>query len=97
MNRYLLIGATAAIALAGLQGYRMGYAASEGRHAAALVAAQREAFAAAEAASRKEAERLAMEAERDALARDLEAQAYTDPDRDRPALSADGVRRLNVR
>jgi hypothetical protein len=78
-------------------GWRMGAQNAEARHSAALAAAQARAFAAAEVASRKEAERLALEMERDALARDLEAAAYADPDRDRPALGADSVRRLNAR
>jgi hypothetical protein len=78
-------------------GWRMGAQRADARHAAAMAAAQAKAFEAAEMASRKEAERLALQAERDSLARDLEAAAYADPGRDRPALSADSVRRLNAR
>lgn len=91
---YLLIGA---VAVVGLGGYRLGYGISEGRHAAALAEAQARAFEAADLASRKEAERLALETQRDALARELDAAAYADPDAGRAALSADSVRRLRNR
>jgi hypothetical protein len=70
---------------------------SDGRHAARLLEAQKETMQAAEQASRVEAERLALQAERDELARALEDQAYATPDDGSAALSADRVRRLNLR
>jgi hypothetical protein len=97
MNRYLILAAVALWIATGLQGYRLGYRASETEHALDLADAQASAFEAAERASIKEAERLALEAERDALAQELMSQAYADPDRDRPALSVGSVRRLNSR
>jgi hypothetical protein len=61
-----------------------------------VAAAMRQAVRNAELVGRKEQERLALEAERDALARDLEDQAYAQ----QPAgvcLPADRVRRLDLR
>ena len=52
---------------------------------------------AAELASRKEAERLAIQSERDSLAQQLEDAARSDPDAGRMSLSADSVRRINQR
>lgn len=96
MTRAWLLSATlAAIGLAGWQGYRMGEAAAEGRHAAALLEAQRQAQRAADLASRIEAERLAMQAERDRLARDLEDRAHADPSGG--GLPAGRVERLRQR
>jgi hypothetical protein len=92
-----IVAALVLILLAGWQGYRLGYGISEGRHAAALAEAQARAFEAADLASRKEAERLALLAERDALARELDAAAYADPDGSRPALGAASVQRLKRR
>ncbi|MFN4130380.1 MAG: hypothetical protein ACK4GC_11300 [Paracoccaceae bacterium] len=59
--------------------------------------AQRESMRAADLAGRKEAERLAMQAERDRLAQDLEDPANADVDADRPAIGADSVSLLNRR
>jgi hypothetical protein len=73
-----------------LWGRQDGRALCEGAHAAALAQAQA-------ATIRIEAERLAIQAERDALARDLEDQAHADPVRNPDCLSADRVRRLNLR
>jgi hypothetical protein len=50
------------------------------RHQAELATARAATIRAAEAASRAEAARLSIEAERDALARDLEDQAHADTD-----------------
>jgi hypothetical protein len=98
MMRPWLLAALCALLVASFGfGWRMGAQSVEARHTAALAAAQSRAFAAAEVASKKEADRLALEMERDALARDLEAEAYADPGRDRPALGADSVRRINRR
>jgi signal transduction histidine kinase len=97
VNPWLISALLAALALAGWQGYRLGESVSEGRHAAALVQAQRDAQRASDLASRKEAERLAMKAERDRLAQDLEDLANADADADRRAIGADSVSRLNRR
>lgn len=78
------IGDTRATARAGLQ------------HAAALAEAQAQVIRAAELASRKEAMRLSLEAERDALARDLEDQAHAQP-AGGICLPAERVRRLGLR
>jgi hypothetical protein len=94
---WTIAAALVLLSLAGLAGYRLGYGISDGQHAKALLEAQRSAYEAAELASKKEAERLALLAERDALARELDAQAYADPDGARPALGAASVRRLNSR
>ena len=93
--RAWLCGAVLAlVALAGVQGYRIGHAASEARHEAALSAARAAAFAAAERLSLAEAARLAAVARADALSREMEDAAHADPDADRPALGLDSVRRL---
>lgn len=97
MNPWLISALLASIGLAGWQGYRMGEAAAEGRHAVALLEAQQDALRAADLASRKEAERLLLQAERDRLARDLEDLANADSDADRRAIGADSVSRLNRR
>lgn len=96
------LGITVALVLiltgaAYLWGRHDGRALCEGAHAAALAQAQAATIRAAEQASRIEAERLAIQAERDALARDLEDQAHADPVRNPDCLSADRVRRLNLR
>jgi len=78
-------------------GYIVGGTHAKNRYEARAIAAQRVAYANAERLSRIEAERLALQAERDALSLELEDAARADPDADRPALSADSVRRLNSR
>jgi signal transduction histidine kinase len=88
--------ALALIAGAWGHGRHTGVAACEAAHARAMDAARDAAMRAAELASRKEAERLAAEAERDAMARDLEDQANADPATG-DCLSVDRVRRLNLR
>jgi signal transduction histidine kinase len=97
VNPWLISALLVLIGLAGWQGYRMGEAAAEGRHAMQLLEAQRSAQRAADLASRKEAERLALQSERDRLARDLEDLANADSDADRPAIGAGSVSRLNQR
>lgn len=92
---YAFGGALALSALTGWQGYRWGVDRTEARHAAAQEAMRDRLMRLAEDTSRIEAERLALEVERDALARDLEDAARADPDADRPALGPDSVRRLN--
>lgn len=93
--RAWLCGALVAlVALSGWQGYRMGGAAAEARHEAALAAARAAAFAAAERLSLAEQARLAAVARADALSRELEDDAHADPDAGRPALGRDSVRRL---
>lgn len=97
MNAKLILAALALSALTGWQGYRMGVSAEETRQALLLTDAQRRAIERTNDANRAEAERLALQAERDALALELEDLARADPDASRPALSAGSVRRLNSR
>jgi hypothetical protein len=97
MNPWPILAAVLLIGLAGFQGYRMGSRAADARHERALLQAQNEMIQAAEQASRKEAERLAMQSERDALARDLEDQANAEPDDGSCGLPAGRVQRLNLR
>lgn len=77
--------------------YHTGYTLSEARHTAALVKAQADVAKAAEAASRREAERLVAQAEVDRLAQELEDAALHDPNAGRFSLGADSVRRINRR
>jgi hypothetical protein len=86
-----------AYAVVDTRAYHRGEAACEGRHAAALARAQADTIRAADLASRIEAERLATEEEAERLALELEDAAHADPDADRQCLSADSVRRLNLR
>lgn len=102
MNR--LYAALAILVVAGLLIWRMdalaysrGFAAAEAIHASDIAKERDRVAAAAEQASRKEAERLAVEAERDALARELEDAALQDPDAGRMCLGVDSVRRLQKR
>lgn len=71
----LVAGFVAACAASFWQGARY----AQAKHAAALLRAQNEAFRAAELASRREAERLAAEAQAADLARELEDLANADP------------------
>lgn len=82
MSLRLALAALAIIAMIGAyaKGRADGRALEAGIHAAALAEAQSRTMRAAEQASRAEADRLAMEAQRDTLARDLEDQAYADKD-----------------
>jgi hypothetical protein len=97
LRPWLLLALGVALVAAFGLGWRRGAQITQGRWEAALVAAHRKAFENAERLSRAEAERLALQAERDTLARTLEEAAYADPDADRPALGADSVRRINRR
>lgn len=63
-----------------LWGRNDGRALCEGAHAVALARAQAATIRAAEQASRTEAARLALQAERDDLARELEDAAHADDD-----------------
>lgn len=79
----LWIAAAVTMALTGsayLWGRHDGRALCEGAHAAALAKAQKATIRAAEQASRTEAARLALQAERDDLARELEDAAHADDD-----------------
>ncbi len=80
-----------------LHGHYTGRTGCETRAALAQAEAERAAWRAAEAASRKEAARLAVEAERDALARELEDAANADPVAAPACLGPERVRRLNLR
>lgn len=90
MTRYALI-ASVLVALFGLayaKGRIDGNAALQARIAAAVEGER-------EAAAKLEAQRLAIEAERDRLARELEDEADADPVAVPQCLSPDRVRRLN--
>lgn len=75
---WMISAAAVSIVAAGIVGYRQGVAVTEARMFRAQHEAQQAAYRAAELASRKEAERLAAEAERADLARQLEDQAYAE-------------------
>ncbi len=93
--RATIVGAAIA-ALVGIwfHGVSTGESRADARHGLAIRAAQQQAFEAAEAASIKEAQRLAAAAERDTLARELEDLANADPDTG-GGLPAGRVQRLN--
>jgi hypothetical protein len=98
----LLLGGAAILAALGFwratsQAWSRGYAAAEAAQVAEAERLQGRIRALAGAAARAEGARLALEAERDALARELEELADADPDADRPALGLDSVRRLELR
>jgi type IV secretory pathway protease TraF len=98
----LLLGGVALVAVLGFwratsHAWSRGYAAAEAAQAAEVARLKGRVMAMAETASRAEGERLALEAERDALARELEELADADPAADRPALGLDSVRRLKLR
>ena len=101
IRAYLAAGGVLAVVLglawAGNALYRAGYSACQTERAATVEKARTEAAAAAELASRKEAERLAAEASRAALAAELEDLANAGPVGVPECLSADRVRRLNGR
>lgn len=98
-NPWLILGLCAALtggaSLIGVKAYRAGKGACEASHAAALDRAREAAAKAAEIASRREADRLAAEAERDAMAMELEDAARMDPGAGACGIGLDGVRRLN--
>lgn len=76
---WMIAGAAVAVFAAGAIGYRQGYGMAEARMFRALQAEQAAVAKAAEVASRKEAQRLAAEQERDALALALEDAANAEP------------------
>ncbi len=98
-NPWLILGLCAVLAggasLIGVKAYRAGKGACEARHEAELNRAREAAAKAAEIASRRESDRLAAEAERDALAMELEDAARADPGAGACGLGADSLRRLN--
>jgi predicted negative regulator of RcsB-dependent stress response len=79
LKPWILLGALLALIAAFGWGWRSGADYAQAKHAAALLRAQNEAFRAAELASRREAERLAAEAQAADLARELEDLANADP------------------
>ncbi len=97
MKPWLIIAALALAAGAGVQGYRMGSAANEARHIAALAEAQAEALTEARAATAAETKRLIADAARAAEARALEDQAYAAPVESPACLPLSRVLRLNLR
>jgi|GEM_PF-5346394 hypothetical protein len=93
MTRTVLAGlALAAVFGAGAWG---GWAASQGRCAAAVAASQRALIRAGELATQKELQRLAAEAEREKIARELEDMANAEPVTTVDCLPVSRVRRLN--
>lgn len=99
LNPWLLLALCVSLAAwtgyVGTRAYRAGEAACEARHEAELNRAREAAAKAAEIASRRESDRLAAEAERDALAMELEDAARADPGAGACGLGADSLRRLN--
>lgn len=95
MNPWPILAALSLAILTGLGGYWTGYRVADGKHAVAMLEAQEKERSAANAVFRKEQQRLAVQRERDELARQLEEQAYADPDADRPAFSRGSVQRIN--
>lgn len=84
MGRLAILGAVAGLIIAaGVWGYVKGFDAAQDRMLRDLAREQQAVMKAAELASRKEAERLVAEQERDALAQTLEDAAYAE------AVSAD--------
>lgn len=80
MKGYIVSAVLIAIAAAFAGGWYQGRRQANLAVEAARAAVMEQAIRNADLASRKEAERLAMEAERDALAQTLEDQAYADAD-----------------
>jgi Flp pilus assembly protein TadG len=95
MRQYLIIAAVVAVIVSFGYGYHTGHNAADTAHALQLAAAREDAVKAAELASRKEEERLAVEAQRAALAQQLEDQAYAESVSHPACLPASRVRRLN--
>ncbi|MBT2130138.1 hypothetical protein [Aliiroseovarius lamellibrachiae] len=89
MNRVWVLFLIGAVSLAGWQGYRLGYRASE-------AAKNAEHLAQIEAGKMLEAARLKAAAERDDLHRKLEEKAYADPVVVERCLGPDRVQRLNA-
>lgn len=96
MKGWLALGALAALAMAYSAGWYRGAEQAALAAEAATAQAMAQAIRNAEIASRIEAERLAIEAERNALAQELEDQAYADTD-DTGGLSRSRVDRLRRR
>lgn len=94
---FLAIVIGAGLGWAGKWLYSAGYAACQAERADALEKARSDAARAAELASRREAERLAAEARGALLAAELEDLANAEPVAAPDCLSADRVRRLNLR
>lgn len=94
--RHWRIGLLAlAAALIWWGGYTTGRDRCTARHEAALIAAQRAAMRAADEAGRKEAARLTLQADLDAIHRELEDAANAEAAANPSCLGVDRVRRLN--
>lgn len=94
---YLALAVLTMIAASGVVGYTRGVSAANTKHALAVAEAQRDAIRAAELASRKEEERLRLEAERASLAQQLEDQANAEPPSGTCDLPVSRVRRIELR
>lgn len=98
MGRLAVLGAVAGlIVAAGVWGYVKGFDAAQGRMFRDLQREQQAVMRAAELASRKEAERLAAEQERAALAQTLEDLANAEPVSSGACLPVSRVLRLQQR
>jgi hypothetical protein len=94
---WLLAGALLASALAGWQGYRMGAAAERAAHEEARRALQLELFDVADRLSEMAADLETARADRDARAKEAEADARADPDAVLRVPAADSLSRLERR
>lgn len=92
-----IAAAFAACALSGVQGYRMGSAATEARYAAATAALQQRLFTAAESQSRLAAELEQWRASQSTRAMEAEDAARADPDAGNRRPGAASLRRLEIR
>ena len=95
LKPWLIIAALALAAGAGVQGYRMGGAANEALHVAALAEAQADTLAAITKANAVEAKRLAAEQVVRVQNRELEDLARAEPMQSPACLPASRVLRLN--
>lgn len=92
-----IIAGSVVFVLIFLGGFLTGRDYEANQQALRVAEAQRRAIEKTNEANRTEAERLALEQERDRLAEELEDAARQDPDANRPALGIGSVRRLQQR
>lgn len=97
MNPWVIIGALLACIGCGVQGYRMGSAANQAVHEAALSEARGAAIVAGAGQALAEAKRLAAEQQTRLLAQSLEDAANADPVQSGTCLPRARVLRLNNR
>lgn len=95
LRAYIAAGVLAAIIAAFFFGYRQGSGACEAKRVEEVAQAQAATIRAANEAASRELRRLVAEAEAEALARQLEEQAYADLPSDGCGIDTERVRRLN--